>query len=306
MLIYIAKRFLYSLLTIYIVITITFFLMHAIPGKFYAGEKALPASVMKSLDEKYGLDKPLMQQYFINVSNITKLDFGVSMYKRGRSVNDIIKQHFPVSALIGSVSIILALTFGILFGIIAAMYHNRWQDYLFMFIATIGVTIPGFVMASIAQYIFGVKLGILPVMQLKSVAHMVMPCITLSFFPLSFITRLIRSSMLEVMEQDYVRTARSKGLSERLVVYKHALKNAILPVITYLGPMIAFILTGSFVIEKIFAIPGLGRFFIESIGNRDYTVIMGTTVFLASIVIVMNFIVDILYLLVDPRIKLNK
>ncbi|MCX8130738.1 MAG: ABC transporter permease [Clostridia bacterium] len=301
---YVLKRFLYSILTLLIVVTVTFMLMHEIPGSIYTGEKKLPAAIERNIKAKYGLDQPLYRQYLKMLDNLAHLDFGDSMISQGRSVNKIIGDHFPVSAKLGLISIFLCLLAGIPLGIASALHKDKWQDYISMIVATLGVTIPSFVVATLSQYFLSVKLGIFPVIGFKSVWHAVLPAVALSFFPLSFIARLVRSSMVETLEQDFIRTARAKGLSESTVVYKHALKNALLPVVTYLGPLTASILTGSFIIERIFNIPGLGRYFVDSISNRDYTVIMGVTVFYAVFLIIMNFIVDIIYLFIDPRIKL--
>jgi oligopeptide transport system permease protein len=227
------------------------------------------------------------------------------MKNQGRSVNKIIEQGFPVSARLGLFAVFFSLSIGIPLGIVSALNVSKWQDNTAMVIATIGVTVPSFVVATLTQYYLALKLGLFPVIGFRSLWHTILPAIALSFFPLSFITRLVRSSMIEVMEQDYIRTAKAKGLSEKAVIYKHALKNSIMPVVTYLGPLIAAVLTGSFVIERIFAIPGLGRYFVESISNRDYTTMMGVTVFYASFLIFMNFVVDIVYVFLDPRIKLK-
>jgi oligopeptide transport system permease protein len=302
---YLIKRILYSVITLWVVITITFFLMHSIPGNVFASEKKLPPNIVKNLEEKYGLDKPLMQQYVKTLTNVCLLDFGMSMKTGGRSVNDIIEEHFPVSLELGLYSLFLCLLVGIPLGIISAIKKGKWQDHVSMITATLGVTIPSFVIAAILQYVFCVQLRLFPVMGLNSPTDAILPAIALSFFPISFIARLTRSSMVEVLEQDYIRTAKAKGLSKSSIIYKHALKNAILPVVTYLGPLIAGVLTGSFVIEKIFNIPGLGRYFIDTILSRDYTTIMGVTTFYASFLIIMNLVVDILYVVVDPRIKLK-
>lgn len=302
---YILKRLIYSVLTLYIIITLTFLLMHAIPGSIYTGEKTLPPAIVENIKAKYGLDKPLYQQYGMMLKNIAKLDFGMSMKNEGRSVNDIIAEHFPNSAKLGIVAILMCLLVGIPLGIVSSLHVGKWQDHSSMIIATIGVTIPSFVVAALTQYFLAVKLKWFSVSGFESFQDAILPAIALSFYPLSFIARLVRSSMVEVMEQDYIRTARAKGLSETIVVYKHALKNSIMPVITYLGPLVAGILTGSFVIEKMFNIPGLGGYFVNSISNRDYTTLMGVTVFYAAFLIFMNFIVDVVYVLIDPRIKLE-
>lgn len=306
MLLYIAKRFLYSVITLYLIITITFFLMHSIPGSVFTSDKAIPPAIKTNIMARYGLDKPLFQQYTTMLSNIAQWDFGMSMRNEGRSVNEIIDTQFPRSAFLGMWALLLSLVLGIPLGIAAAKHPNRWQDTSAMVIATLGVTVPSFVIATLTQYYVGVKLRWLPVMGFANMKYVVLPAIALCFLPLSFIARLIRSSMVEVLEQDYIRTAKAKGLTRRMVIYKHALKNSLIPVVTYLGPMIAGILTGSFVIEKIFNIPGLGRYYVDSISNRDYTTMMGVTVFYAIFLILMNFIVDIVYLFIDPRIKLRQ
>jgi oligopeptide transport system permease protein len=304
--VYILKRFGYSVLTLFIIITVTFFLMRSIPGSIYTKDKPLPPKIVENIKAKYGLDKPLFQQYLKTLGNVVRLDFGMSMQSEGRKVNDIIAEQFPNSAKLGLFAIFLCLILGIPLGIISALKNGKWQDNGAMILATLGVTIPSFVVATLGQYLFSVKFKIFPVMGFKTLAHAVLPGIALSFFPLAFIARLVRSSMLETLEQDYIRTARAKGLTEQMVVLKHALKNSLIPVVTYLGPLIASILTGSFVVERIFNIPGLGRYYISSISNRDYTVIMGLTIFFAAFVILMNFLVDIVYGAIDPRIKIRK
>jgi oligopeptide transport system permease protein len=221
-------------------------------------------------------------------------------------ISDIITEKFPVSARLGLVAIIIAISFGIPLGAIAALNRGKWLDNLLMFIATVGIAVPGFVVATALMIIFGVKLHILPTFGLSSPLHFILPSITLAFYPMSYMARLMRSSMLEVLSLDYIRTARAKGVSQFKMIFKHALRNSLIPVITYLGPLLAYILTGSFVVEKIFTIPGLGGEFINSITNRDYPLIMGTTIFLAAILIFMNFFVDLIYKVVDPRVTLDK
>ncbi|NJD02394.1 MAG: ABC transporter permease [Ruminiclostridium sp.] len=302
---YIIKRFLYSFITLFIVISITFLLMHAIPGSIFTKDRELPPNIIKNIEAKYGLDLPFYQQYFRMLGNIAHLDFGMSMQNEGRKVNDIISQQFPNSAMLGIFALLICMMIGIPLGIISALKNGKWQDNASMVLATLGVTIPSFVLAVLAQYVFSVKLKLFPVIGFSSIRHAILPAIALSFFPLSFVARLIRSSMLETLEQDYIRTARAKGLAEGIVIYRHALKNSIIPVVTYFGPLIAGILTGSFVIETIFNIPGLGRYYVQSISNRDYTTIIGVTVFYAAFVIIMNLVVDIVYVLIDPRIKLK-
>jgi oligopeptide transport system permease protein len=292
-------------ITLYLVITATFFLMHAIPGGPFTREKPLPPAVIAALEAKFKLDQPLHVQYFDYVKGVFTFDFGPSFQKVGVDVTDMIMKGLPASAKIGSLAVLVVLLIGIPLGIISALKQNKWEDYVVTVIATIGVTIPSFVMATLIIYVFSAKLQVLPSFGLKSWKHFIGPVIALSGFSLAFVARLTRSSMLEVLQQDYIRTARAKGLSEFVVIGKHALKNALIPVITYVGPMIASILTGSFVIEKIFAIPGMGKYFVESVGNRDYTVIIGVTVFYAAFYIIMVFIVDVIYGIIDPRIKLQ-
>ncbi|TCO69865.1 oligopeptide transport system permease protein [Marinisporobacter balticus] len=293
-------------ITLLLVITITFALMHAIPGGPFTREKALPPAVMKALEAKFNLDQPLWRQYVDYLGGVIKGDLGPSFQRTGVTVNKLIEEGFPISAKIGGLSVLLVLILGVPIGIISALKQNKWQDQLAMFLATLGVTIPSFVLGTLIIYIFSAKLGWLPSYGLKSWKHYIGPVIALGGFSLSFVARLTRSSMLEVLQQDYIRTARAKGLSEFVVVGKHALKNALIPVVTYVGPLVAAILTGSFVVEKIFAIPGMGKHFVESVGNRDYTVLMGITIFYAIFLVVMVLLVDITYGLIDPRIKMDE
>jgi oligopeptide transport system permease protein len=293
------------LITIVMIITITFFLMHAIPGGPFTREKPLPPAVIEALNKKYHLDDPLWKQYIDYMKGVATLDFGPSFQRVGVTVNELIESGFPATAKVGAAAISLVVILGIPIGIISALKQNMWQDRLVMVLATLGVTIPSFVMGTMIVYVFSAKLGWLPSNGLSTPKHIIGPMIALGGFSLAFVARLTRSSMLEVLQQDYIRTARAKGLSEFKVIGKHALKNALIPVVTYLGPTVAALLTGSFVIEKIFAIPGMGKHFVESIGNRDYTVIMGITIFYAMFLIIMVLIVDILYGLIDPRIKLK-
>jgi len=292
-------------LTLFVIITITFVMMHAIPGGPFTREKQLPDSVLEALNKKYHLDDPLWKQYVDYVKGVLSFNLGPSFQRAGVTVNQLIEEGFPATLKIGLGSVLVIIVVGIPLGIVSALKQNKWQDGLVMFLATLGVTIPSFVMATGIIYIFSAKYNILPSNGLASWKHMIGPVIALSGFSLSFVARLMRSSMLEVLQQDYIRTARAKGLSNNKVIYKHALKNALIPVVTYLGPMIASLLTGSFVIEKVFAIPGMGKHFVESVGNRDYTVLMGITIFYALFLIIMVLIVDILYSFIDPRIKME-
>ncbi|MHC1694724.1 MAG: ABC transporter permease [Eubacteriales bacterium] len=302
---YIIKRVFLAALTVYMVATITFFLMNLVPGGPFVAEKSISVQAQAALNEKFGLDKPLIVQYKNYMVNAIQGDFGLSLKQRGRTVIDIITSRFPVSAKLGGISVLLSLIVGIPLGSIAALNRGKFADNLIIVIATCGIAVPSFVICTVGMYFFGVNLGWLPTFGLTSPLHYVLPVFALSFYPTAYITRLMRSSMLDVIGQDYMRTARAKGLSQAVSLFKHALRNAILPVVTYVGPMLAYTLTGSFIVEKIFVIPGLGGQFISSITNRDYTVIMGTTIFLAAIIIVINTLVDIIYKLVDPRIQLK-
>ncbi len=305
MLKYIAKRIGLAIVTIWVVATITFFLMNMVPGGPFLSEKAISPQATAALEAKYGLDKPLSQQYLTYMWDALHGDFGDSLKQRGRTVMGIIKMKFPVSARVGGLSVLVALCLGIPLGSIAALKRGKFADSLISVVATCGIAVPSFVICTVLLYFLGVKLMILPTLGLSSWKHYVMPVIALSFYPTAYIMRLMRSSMLDVMGQDYMRTAKAKGVSGFFILFKHALRNAILPVVTYVGPMLAYTVTGSFVVEKIFTIPGLGGEFITAISGRDYTLIMGTTIFLATLIIIMNVVVDIIYKLVDPRINLK-
>ena len=305
MLRYMLIRIFNSLLVLLAIITITFFLMHAIPGGPFTSEKNIPAAVLKNIEEHYRLHDPLWKQYIDYLGNLIRFDLGPSFKYAGRTVNDLIRESFPVSLQLGMVSIALSILLGIPAGAIAALRQNKWQDYATMFFATLGVSVPSFVLATLLIYIFAIKLSLLPAAMWGGITYMILPALTLAGQPTAFIARLTRSSMLEVLAQDYIKTARAKGLSPALILYRHALKNALIPVITYIGPTAAGILTGSFIIENIFAIPGLGRHFVTSIYNRDYTVILGVTIFYSVLIIGLNLIVDLIYPLLNPRIKLN-
>ena len=302
---YIIKRLLLAIVTIFLVATLTFFLMNAVPGGPYEAEKAISPQAKAALEAKFGLDQPLGQQYITYMKNLLSGDFGPSLKQRGREVKDIIFSKFPVSARIGGISVALALCLGVPLGCLAALNRGKTLDNIIIVIATCGIAVPSFVICSVTMYAFGVKLMWLPTFGLTSWKHYILPVFALSFYPTAYIARLMRSSMLDVLGQDYMRTAKAKGLSQGKSLFKHALRNAILPIVTYVGPMLAYTLTGSFIVEKIFTIPGLGGEFVSSITNRDYMMIMGTTIFLATLVIIMNVIVDIVYKIIDPRIKLK-
>ncbi len=300
---YILKRVLLAILTIWIVITITFFVMHAVPGGPFMSEKAISEAAQAALEAKYGLDKPLMEQYWTYLRDIvTKFDFGPSLKLRGRNVIDVIMDGMRTSARLGLIAACGAAVCGVVLGAVAALRRNRVIDKVIMVITTAFVSMPSFIMGSLLLIVFSVRLGWVPANG-STGTGLILPIITLGLYPMAYITRLTRSSMLDVLGQDYIRTARAKGVPGRRIIFGHALKNSLIPVITYFGPMLAFIVTGSMVVEQIFAVPGIGRQFVSSITNRDYTMIMGTTIFLASLIVVLNLITDILYKVVDPRIE---
>ena len=302
MMFYILKRILLALLTIWIVITVTFFVMHAVPGGPFVGEKAISKEAQAALEAKYGLDKPLGEQYVTYLKDVvTRFDFGPSLKQRGRQVNDIIYDGLRTSAKLGVIAAALAAVLGIVLGAVAALRRNSVLDKFIMVLTTAFISMPSFIMGSFLLLFLSVKLGWFPANG-STTAGLVLPVVTLSLSPMANITRLTRSSMLDVLGQDYIRTARAKGVSGQKIIFGHALKNSLIPVLTYVGPMLAFIVTGSMVVEQIFAVPGIGRQFVSSITNRDYTMIMGTTIVLASLIVIMNLVTDILYKVVDPRI----
>ncbi len=302
---YIFRRVLASLLTLFIIITITFFMMRAIPGGPFTDEKAIPQFVLEKIMQRYHLNDPLYVQYGRYLLNVLCLDLGPSYRYEGMSVNELIANSFPVSFEVGAIALSLALLIGIPAGIISALRRGKWQDRLTMILSVLGVTVPNFVIAAALVYVFSWQLGWVTVGFWEGISTAILPAITLAGYPAAFISRLVRSSMLEILGQDYIRTAYSKGLSERVVIYIHALKNAIIPLMTYLGPLTAGILTGSFVIEQIYGVPGLGTFFVTSITNRDYTTIMGVTIFYSAILVSFNLLADVLLVFIDPRIKLK-
>lgn len=279
--------------------------MNMVPGGPFMSEKAVSPQAREALEAKYGLDKPLFEQYITYMKGAVHGDFGDSLKQRGRTVMSIISTKFPVSARLGGIAVMLSLLVGIPLGCISALNRGKATDNVIIVIATCGIAVPSFVICTVLMVIFGVKLNWLPTTGLSSWKHYLMPVAALSFYPTAYITRLMRSSMLDALGQDYMRTAKAKGLGQFISLFKHALRNAILPVVTYLGPLLAYTMSGSFIVEKIFTIPGLGKEFISSITNRDYTMIMGTTIFLATLMVFMNVFVDIVYKIVDPRIKLK-
>ena len=301
---YIVKRLLLAVFTVFLVITITFFVMHAVPGGPFTSEKAVTPEVEAALKAKYGLDKPLFEQYITYVGDVFTLDFGPSIKMRGRDVIDIIADGLKTSVKLGVSAAFIALVVGVVLGSVAALRRNKFIDRVIMILTTAFVSMPSFIMGSFLLIIFAINLRILPANG-TTAAGLILPVITLSLSPLSNITRLTRSSMLDVLGQDYIRTAKAKGVSKVKIIFGHALKNSLIPVITYFGPMLAYIVTGSLVVEQIFAVPGIGEKFVNSITNRDYPLIMGTTIVLAVLIVVMNLISDILYKVVDPRITLE-
>lgn len=302
---YILKRLLLAIVTVWIVITITFFVMRAVPGGPFLGEKAITEAAMEALEAKYGMDKPLLVQYGTYLKDIvTKFDFGPSLKQRGRDVIDVIGDGMKTSAKLGLVAAVAAIIVGVVLGAVAALRRNKIIDKVIMVIVTLFVSMPSFIMGSLLLIVFAVKLQLLPANGAQA-GGLVLPIITMALYPTAYITRLTRSSMLDVLGQDYIRTAKAKGVSSAKIIFGHALKNSLIPVITYFGPMLAYIVTGSLVVEKIFAIPGVGRAFVSSITDRDYPLIMGTTIILASLIVIMNLVSDILYKVVDPRINLE-
>jgi ABC-type dipeptide/oligopeptide/nickel transport system permease component len=304
---YLLKRLGMAIVTIWAIITITFVLMHSVPGNPFANEnKNIPEVVYQNLMRKYGLDKPLSEQYVIYLKNIARGNFGESMKSNVETVNEMIARGFPVSAGLGAQALLIALIFGPALGAIAALHQNKGPDYLSMIISIIGVSVPSFVMGSFLIQFLARNVQWIPIGGWGEWRHTILPSIALALMPLAQMSRLMRSSMLEIMGQDYIKTAKSKGLSKATVIMKHAVRNAILPIVSMLGTTVSNLLVGSFVIEKIFGIPGLGMFFTTSIYNRDYTLIMGVTVFYAVILIAMLLIVDIAYMLIDPKIRLTE
>ncbi|ERK52159.1 ABC transporter permease [Leptotrichia wadei] len=316
---FLVKRIAMGLVTLWLVITITFFLIHMLPGDPFQSEKQIPPKVKENLMAKYHLDRPLGEQYVEYLKNIAKGDLGSSMKVRGRTVNDVINQSFLTSADLGARSIIFALVLGIPLGIIAALKRGKYQDRLAMIVAIIGISVPSFVLAGLMQKYFVdihngflIDNGFLPeffrirLSGWDSPEKKILPVVALGLYTVALIARLLRDKMIEVMGQDYIRLAVAKGVKPKNIVFKHALRNAILPIITIMGPTIAAVLTGSFVIEKMFSIPGLGKYFVDSINDRDYTMVLGVTVFYAIFLIIMMILVDIVYVLVDPKIKLGK
>jgi oligopeptide transport system permease protein len=303
---YLAKKLFYMLSSLFIIITLTFFLMKVIPGDPFGEEQGLPKEIHEALRRHYGLDHPWYIQYRDYLAAILKGDFGPSFKYKDRTVNEIIREGFSVSALLGLEALLLALCLGVFLGVIAALKENKWQDNMVMIVTTIGISVPSFIFASLLQYVLALKLGLFPLARWGSFAQSILPSFALAALPMAFIARLTRSNLLEVLQTDYIKNARAKGLSQAKVIVCHALRNSLLPVLTYLGQLLANILVGSFIVEKIFSIPGLGQWFVNSVNNRDYTVIMGLTIFYSILLMSAIFLIEIAYGFLDPRIKLQQ
>lgn len=303
---YVFKRLVIGVITLFALATITFFLMHIIPGSPFAGETSkLPAAVKEKLIESYGLNKPIHEQFIAYLKNALTGDFGTSLNRKGKEVMDIIMDGLPATASLGMVAFVISMTVGILLGTIAAFSKQKWVSGAVAFLATIGISVPSFLLALLMMLLFGVILRWLPIIGLSSWKHYILPGCALSLGPIAMISRLVRTSLMDVMRQDYMVLARSKGTSELMVIVRHALKNALMPVVTYAGPLIATLLTGSFVIETLFSVPGMGAEFVNSVSNRDYTLIMALTIFYGAFIIIANIATDLVTAAIDPRIRLK-
>ncbi len=307
MLKYIGKRLLLGIFTMFVLITVVFFGMKAMPGSpFSRDNKAIPAETLRALEEKYGLDKPVTEQYMVYLKNVVRGDFGISISKKGQQVSEIIKLRMPVTARLGIMAFVFSVVMGIILGVLSALTKKRWVNSVITVFTTIGVSVPGFLLSLLMMVLLAVKLKLLPVVGLNTPQSYIMPVLALSFSPVSSITRLTRSSLRDVMSSDYITLARSKGTKEFWVVVKHGLKNALLPVVTYAGPLFAGMITGSLTTETLFSIPGIGKEFTNSISNRDSTLTMGLTILLGALVIVMALVSDLVAAVIDPRIKVDK
>jgi ABC-type dipeptide/oligopeptide/nickel transport system permease component len=307
---YTFKRLLQGVVTVWFIATATFIAMHNVPGDPLLNDRAMTPEIRANVEAKYGLDQPLATQYFIYLRNLAQGDFGVSFTQENRQVNDIIREHFPVSAILGVLAVVFAAAGGVLWGALTAIYRNRLPDYIIMFFVILGISVPSFVVAALSQVSLVnlnslVGTTVLPVAGWGTIFHMLVPAMVLGLGTMAYLTRLMRSSMLEIISSDFIRTAKSKGVPPARIFTKHQLRNAILPVVTVLGPAIAAITTGGFVVEIVFAVPGLGRFFVEAVQQLDYTVIMGTTVFYGAFLVFMVIVVDVLYGFIDPRMSMK-
>ena len=305
---YIFKRIGAGIVSLFVLITITFFLFHIIPGGPFspAENRNVPPQILEKITEQYGLNDPIPEQYVRYLKNLAQGNLGTSFKKQDTTVNELIAQGFPVSAKVGFWGVLISLAIGVPLGVVAAVKRGKWPDGAAMVFATIGVSVPSFVICVLMMYFFCEKWKIFPSYGLTSWKHYILPVFCMAFSQIAYITRLMRSSMLETMRQDYIRTERAKGVPEFTVIGKYAMKNSLLPIITYVGPMVAALLTGTFIIEKMFSVPGLGRYFVTAISDRDYSVTLGLTLFVGALIIVVNIIVDIMYALIDPRVKIDK
>lgn len=305
---YIFKRIGAGIVSLFVLITITFFLLHIIPGGPFspAENRNVPSQILEKITEQYGLNDPIPEQYVRYLKNLAQGNLGTSFKKQDTTVNELIAQGFPVSAKVGFWGVLISLAIGVPLGVVAAVKRGKWPDGAAMVFATIGVSVPSFVICVLMMYFFCEKWKIFPSYGLTSWKHYILPVFCMAFSQIAYITRLMRSSMLETMRQDYIRTERAKGVPEFTVIGKYAMKNSLLPIITYVGPMVAALLTGTFIIEKMFSVPGLGRYFVTAISDRDYSVTLGLTLFVGALIIVVNIIVDIMYALIDPRVKIDK
>ena len=305
---YLLKRLAAALVSMFVLVTVTFFLMRAVPGNPFSPseQRNIPPKVMENLRSKYGLDQPLWRQYLDYMNDLLHGSLGYSFKKLNYTVNELITSGFPVSAWVGLWAILLALAIGIPLGIIAALRRGGWLDWFSMILATIGVSMPAFVIAVLMMYVFSMKLKLLPVCGYGTMAHMIIPVTCLALLPIAYVTRLMRSSMLEVSRQDYMKAARARGVPELSVIARHGIRNSIVPVVTYVGPLVAVILTGNFVVERLFMIPGIGRYFVTAVAERDYSVILGITVFYGIFMLACTLTMDIVHVLIDPRVKLTK
>lgn len=305
---YIFKRIGAGIVSLFVLITITFFLLHIIPGGPFspAENRNVPPQILEKITEQYGLNDPIPEQYVRYLKNLAQGNLGTSFKKQDTTVNELIAQGFPVSAKVGFWGVLISLAIGVSLGVVAAVKRGKWPDGAAMVFATIGVSVPSFVICVLMMYFFCEKWKIFPSYGLTSWKHYILPVFCMAFSQIAYITRLMRSSMLETMRQDYIRTERAKGVPEFTVIGKYAMKNSLLPIITYVGPMVAALLTGTFIIEKMFSVPGLGRYFVTAISDRDYSVTLGLTLFVGALIIVVNIIVDIMYALIDPRVKIDK
>lgn len=302
----IIKRLLNVVIALFMVATLTFVLMKSIPGDPFQQEQAIPEEILEAMHRHYGLDQPIFSQYLSYLKRLATFSLGPSFKYEGRDVNGIIAEGFPISATLGISALFLSISFGVIIGSLSALYRGKWQDSALMIVAVLGISTPSFILATILQYLFSMKLNWFPIARWGTLSHIILPAISLAAIPTAFIARLIRTNMVEVLEQDYILTAKAKGLSSFQIITRHVIKNSMLPVITYIGHISATIMTGSFVIEKIFGIPGLGNWFVSSIANRDYTMIMGITMFYSTFLMLSICIVDIVYIIIDPRINYLK